>query len=56
MNKSHLKKKLNSSFDPHQYERPGLSSSDVSDIKEIFDIFDSSQTGFVHINGTPLVT
>lgn len=33
MNKSHIKKRQNSTFDAHQFERPGLSTSEVNDIK-----------------------
>jgi hypothetical protein len=51
MNASHAKKIARSNFDPHQYERSGVSSCEVEDIKDVFDIFDSDGTGFVRTVG-----
>ncbi len=39
MNKSPNRSKPNA-FDPNQYQRPGLSNSEICDMKEIFDVFD----------------
>ena len=33
-------KKNKNEFDPKDYERPGLSSDEIEEIKEAFDIFD----------------
>jgi len=51
MNISHAKKLARSNFDPLQYERSGVSSSEVEDIKDVFDMFDVEGTGFVRTIG-----
>ena len=40
-------------FDTRPYERPGLSESDILQIKEIFDMFDREHTGSIHPRGNP---
>ena len=52
MNKSHAKRQLLASFDPHAYERPGLSSKEVMEIKSIFDMFDGDATGMAKVSCT----
>lgn len=49
MNKSHARKQLLAAFDPQAYERPGLSSQEIMEIKSIFDMFDSDATGLAKV-------
>ena len=49
MNKFHARKQLLAAFDPHAYERPGLSSQEIMEIKSIFDMFDSDATGLAKV-------
>jgi Ca2+-binding EF-hand superfamily protein len=36
-----------SGFRAQEYERPGVSSDEIQEIKEAFDMFDPEKTGFV---------
>lgn len=40
-----------SKFNPKQYERPGLSEDEVTEIKEAFDLFDPEGNGSVAPKG-----
>lgn len=40
-----------SSFRAQDYERPGVSSDEIQEIKDAFDLFDPERTGFVGISG-----
>merc|ERR1711937_34686 len=37
-------------FDAKKYERPGLSSDEVEEIKEAFDLFDNDGSGAISVN------
>merc|ERR1712170_148137 len=37
-------------FDAKKYERPGLTSDEVEEIKEAFDLFDSDQSGAISVS------
>ena len=37
-------------FDAKKYERPGLSSDEVEEIKEAFDLFDTDQSGSISVS------
>lgn len=39
-------------FSAKQFERPGLSEDEITEIKEAFDLFDPEGTGFVNPRGT----
>lgn len=45
----------NSSFKYQEYERPGVSSEEIREIKEVFDLFDSHRTGIIRPKGTNTV-
>lgn len=36
-------------FDPKKYERPGLSSDEIEEIKEAFDLFDTDNSGTISV-------
>lgn len=38
-------------FNPKDYERPGISSEEVLEIREAFDLFDYEATGFIDPKG-----
>ena len=38
-------------FDTKPYEKPGLSSSDILEIKEVFDMFDREHCGSINPKG-----
>lgn len=40
-----------SSFRLTEYERPGVSSDEIREIKEVFDLFDTHRTGIVRSKG-----
>ena len=42
-----------SSFRAQEYERPGVSSDEIQEIKDAFDLFDPERTGFVSTPGIP---
>ena len=54
MNKSHARKSLMASFDPRQYERPGVNTAEVMEMKGIFDLFDLDATGLATIQCTQM--
>lgn len=35
-------------FDTKPYERPGLTETDILDIKETFDVFDKDHSGIIN--------
>merc|ERR1712137_855908 len=37
-------------FDPERYARPGLSSDEVAEMKEAFDLFDNDGSGAISVN------
>merc|ERR1711981_764783 len=37
-------------FDAKKYERPGLTSDEVEEIKEAFDLFDTDQSGAISVS------
>lgn len=44
-----------SSFKLQEYERPGISSDEILEIKESFDLFDVHHSGFVKPTGTDII-
>lgn len=40
-----------SGFRAQEYERPGVSSDEIQEIKDAFDLFDPERTGFVSTSG-----
>lgn len=43
-------------FDTKPYERPGLTSADILEIKESFDIFDREHIGLINPKGIVSLT
>ena len=43
-------KEKKAEFNPKNFERPGLSSDEIEEIKEAFDIFDPESTGSIQVN------
>jgi len=43
-------------FDTKPYERPGLTSAEILDIKESFDIFDREHIGLINPKGRRSIT
>lgn len=43
-------------FDTKPYERPGLTSADILEIKESFDIFDREHIGLINPKGINSLT
>jgi len=43
-------------FDTKPYERPGLTESDILEIREHFDLFDREHVGSINPKGTIYVT
>jgi Ca2+-binding EF-hand superfamily protein len=41
------------SFNPKDYERPGVTLEEVLEIREAFDLFDYEATGLIDSKGTP---
>ncbi|CAD7951043.1 unnamed protein product [Amoebophrya sp. A120] len=39
----------NSTWNPRQYERPGLKQDEIEEIKEAFDLFDTDQSGQIDL-------
>jgi hypothetical protein len=42
-----------SSFRAQDYERGGVSSDEIQEIKEAFDLFDTGRTGLIRPAGNP---
>ena len=45
-----------SSFRAQDYERGGVSSDEIQEIKEAFDLFDTGRTGLIRPSGNPPLT
>jgi centrin-1 len=41
-------------FNPKDYEKPGISSEEVLEIREAFDLFDYEGNGYIDPKGTPV--
>jgi glycine cleavage system aminomethyltransferase T len=42
-------------FNPKDYERPGVSTEEVLEIREAFDLFDYEGHGYIDAKGTPFL-
>ncbi len=42
-------------FNPKDYEKPGISSDEVLEIREAFDLFDYEANGYIDPKGTSVI-